>query len=432
MSANPDDVIYDVVGVGFGPSNLALAIAIYEHNRENCSTAFLRAGFLERQEKFAWHSGMLMDGARMQVSFMKDLVTLRRPTSEFTFVNYLHQRGRLLDFINHKTMHPLRLEFHDYLEWAAARFSDIITYRAEVIDIVPVSIDERVAYLDVIAQRAGGLGGKLSVRTRNLVIGTGLTPSVPPGTRLSQRIWHSSELLDRLGVLPAKSARRFVVVGAGQSAAEVADYLHDRFKNAEVHAVFSRYGYSPADDSPFVNQIFDPIAVDTFYYSPYAIRKSLLEYHAGTNYSVVDADLIERLYEKSYAEKISEAKRLFLHRMSKVVECDTAGDVVEVTVEDLAINAKTKISADALIYATGYRQTDPLRALGSAAELCEQGGEGAVRIERDYRIATSGDVTCGIYLQGGTEHSHGISSPLLSNVAIRAGEIVASLLGTKS
>jgi L-ornithine N5-oxygenase len=40
---------------------------------------------------------------------------------------------------------------------------------------------------------------------------------------------------------------------------------------------------------------------------------------------------------------------------------------------------------------------------------------------------TSCDVEAGIFLQGATEHVHGISSGLLSNTAIRAGEIVASV-----
>jgi len=35
----------------------------------------------------------------------------------------------------------------------------------------------------------------------------------------------------------------------------------------------------------------------------------------------------------------------------------------------------------------------------------------------------------GIYLQGGTEHTHGITSSLLSNTAIRAAEILASIVG---
>ena len=43
---------------------------------------------------------MKLDGATMQVSFLKDLVTLRNPRSAFTFVNYLHSVGRLDEFIN--------------------------------------------------------------------------------------------------------------------------------------------------------------------------------------------------------------------------------------------------------------------------------------------------------------------------------------------
>ncbi|MBQ3659658.1 MAG: PDZ domain-containing protein, partial [Bacteroidales bacterium] len=37
----------------------------------------------------------------MQVSYLKDLATLRNPRSGFSFVSYLHDRGRLVDFINY-------------------------------------------------------------------------------------------------------------------------------------------------------------------------------------------------------------------------------------------------------------------------------------------------------------------------------------------
>src|ERR1041384_4867731 len=94
--------IYDIVGIGFGPSNLALAIALTEHN-EQAETP-VTAVFLERQQAFGSHRGMLLDDATMQVSFLKDLVTMRNPTSRFSFLNYLHERGRLVDFINHKTL----------------------------------------------------------------------------------------------------------------------------------------------------------------------------------------------------------------------------------------------------------------------------------------------------------------------------------------
>ncbi|MGH3486991.1 MAG: L-lysine 6-monooxygenase, partial [Actinopolymorphaceae bacterium] len=49
------------------------------------------------------------------------------------------------------------------------------------------------------------------------------------------------------------------------------------------------------------------------------------------------------------------------------------------------------------------------------------------RVGRDYRVVTAPEVRGGIYLQGGTEHTHGITSSLLSNTAVRAGEILASV-----
>src|ERR687888_463671 len=86
----------------------------------------------------SWHRGMLIDGAVMQVSFLKDLATMRNPVSDFGFVSYLHSRGRLADFINHKILFPTREEFHDYLSWAAARVSQLVRYGTEVARLQPV------------------------------------------------------------------------------------------------------------------------------------------------------------------------------------------------------------------------------------------------------------------------------------------------------
>jgi L-ornithine N5-monooxygenase len=252
----------DVVGIGFGPSNLALAIAIDEHNRRPDTATPLTAEFVERQPRFGWHRGMLIDDATMQVSFLKDLVTLRNPASEFSFVSYLHSRGRLADFINHKILFPLRIEFHDYLEWAAARFEHLVAYDEEATDVEPVVEDGTVVGFDVVSGDGAGRGITVR-RARNVVVATGLAPSLPPEARLGARVWHNLDLLDRVETLPETPApRRFVVVGAGQSAAEVVEFLHRRFPTAEVCSVFARWGYTPSDDTPYANRIFDPDAVD--------------------------------------------------------------------------------------------------------------------------------------------------------------------------
>jgi L-ornithine N5-oxygenase len=66
--------------------------------------------------------------------------------------------------------------------------------------------------------------------------------------------------------------------------------------------VFARYGFSPADDSSFANQIFDPAAVDDFYAAPDPVNTMIMGYHANTGNSVVHPDLITELGRPSGAE----------------------------------------------------------------------------------------------------------------------------------
>jgi L-ornithine N5-oxygenase len=409
--------VYDLVGVGFGPSNLALAIALAEHNA--VSPDRTTGVFLERQPRFGWHRGMLIEDATMQVSFLKDLVTLRNPTSEFSFLCYLHSKDRLIDFINHKNLFPLRVEFHDYLEWAAAKVDDLVCYGHEVLSVEPAD-----GFLDVTVRSPDGVS---VYRARNIVFATGLRPYLPASVVPSPRVWHNKDLLVRAGELA--DGGRFVVVGAGQSAAEVAAFLHERFPAAEVCAVFSRYGYSPADDSAFANRIFDPAAVDAYFDAPADVKQSLVDYHGNTNYSVVDIDLIDELYRRVYREKVLGAQRLRLLNVSRVTETVETASGVRTTVESLATGERTVLDADAVIYATGYRPADPGPLLASCP--CDRDEAGRLRVGRDYRVVTEPAFGPGIYLQGGTEHTHGITSSLLSNTAIRAAEILASIAGAR-
>ncbi|MEO5876653.1 MAG: lysine N(6)-hydroxylase/L-ornithine N(5)-oxygenase family protein [Streptosporangiaceae bacterium] len=407
--------VHDVVGIGFGPSNLALAVALEEEYGSGVD-----AVFYEKQPAFGWHRGMLLEGATMQVSFLKDLVTMRNPASPYSFLSYLQERGRLVDFINHKTMYPSRMEFHDYLEWVAASFTRLVRYGSEVVSVRPHDRET----LEVTLQQGGELRTCL---TRNLVIATGLDPVLPEGVQQGERIWHTEELLHRLGTLGGHEPGRFIVVGAGQSAAEAVEHLHTRFPRAEICAVFSRYGYSPADDSAFANRIFDPPAVDHFFSAPAEVKSLLLAYSRNTNYSVVDLDLIDELYRRSYAEKVQGVQRLRIFNASRLleVEADEAG--VRAEIHFLPSGEVSTLDADVIVYATGYRERNPFDLLGEAAAHCQVRDGGGPVVERDYRIATGPELTCGIYLQGATERTHGIASSLLSMTAVRTGEIVQSI-----
>jgi L-ornithine N5-oxygenase len=427
----PHTEIHDVLGIGFGPSNLALAIAVEEHNAAAPEGQRIRAAFLERQPRFGWHRGMLIDDATMQVSFLKDLVTMRNPTSDYSFLCYLREQGRLVDFLNAKTLFPLRIEFHDYFAWATARVARLVDYSTEVVSVEPVTgPDGEIHWFDVVSRDPDMPGGGTVVRrARNLCVAVGLEPHLPPGTVRSDRVWHTSELLPRVAELAESGApvRRAVVLGAGQSAAEAVDYLHRSFPDAEVCAVFAKYGYTPADDSPFANRIFDPEAVDLYFQSSPAVKQSLFDYHRSTNYSVVDQELIESLYATRYRERVQGRERLRMLNVSRIREVTEQQDRLDVTVEFLPTGGREVLSADLLVHATGYRPRDLTAVLGDAAKLCLRDETDAVRVGRDHRAELAPGTTAGIYLQGGTEHTHGITSTLLSNTAVRAGEIFESL-----
>ncbi|MGH3674522.1 MAG: lysine N(6)-hydroxylase/L-ornithine N(5)-oxygenase family protein [Mycobacterium sp.] len=398
-----------MLGIGFGPSNLALAVALAERG--------MRAVFLEAQPQFGWHRDMLLPASRMQIPFLKDLVTLRNAKSDFTFVNYLSKHGRLVDFIGRHTLFPSRVEFHDYLEWVAGHFTDQVRYGQRAVKVS--------------ATRAG-----FAVHTETgqimpagtLVLGAGLRPVLPKGVERTARQWHSHCLLSGLAGLRSDSPQRFAVVGAGQSAAEVVAHLHQSYPRAEVHAVFTRYGYSLADDSSFTNRIFDPAAVDDFFGADELVRRRLLDYHRSANYSAVDLQLIEELYSREYAERVAGTRRLFMHNASEIVDAQESSDGVRLTITNLANHSEESLDCDAVVYATGYAPTDVKSFLGELAGHYEFDVSGRPVVTRDYRLAGKSTAPGDVFLNGSVEHTHGLGATLLSNVAVRAGEIVDAVV----
>ncbi|MGD7411917.1 ornithine monooxygenase, partial [Salmonella sp. gx-f9] len=64
---------YDVVGIGFGPANLALAIALEEAGFAGSCL------FLERRPSPQWQPEMLLPRSDIQNHPCRDLVTPRNP-----------------------------------------------------------------------------------------------------------------------------------------------------------------------------------------------------------------------------------------------------------------------------------------------------------------------------------------------------------------
>ncbi|TCJ30699.1 lysine N(6)-hydroxylase/L-ornithine N(5)-oxygenase family protein [Parafrankia sp. BMG5.11] len=414
--------VVDIIGIGFGPANLSLAIAIEERNGARPAADRVTARFVEAQPRFGWHDGMLLPGTTMQISFLKDLATMRSPTSSYSFLNYLHERGRLSDFINLKSFFPTRLEFRDYLAWAAARVNVPVSYGARA-----TRVDHDGAAFTVMV--SGGGGGREAVRARSVVVATGLRPVLPDGIEAGPRVFHNHGLLSSLDRLPSTPHGRFLVVGAGQSAAEVAAYLHDTYPAAEVHASIRSFGYVPSDNTPYANRIFDPASVGEYYTAPPDVKQQLLRRHWSTNYAAVDAELIDDLYRREYDEKLRGVRRLFVHRVTEVESLREGPGGVVVALRDLGARARTPLEVDAVVFATGFRPSDPRGLLGDGIDLeaALDGDESLVA--RDYSLRVPG-LEGRIFLSGGVQHSHGLSSSLLSTLAVRAGEILEAAVPT--
>jgi len=411
----------DILGIGFGPSNLSLAIAIEEFNDRHRAGRQLTARFVDVRPQFGWHDGMLLPGTTMQISFLKDLVSLRTPTSPFTFLNYLQEQGRLSDFINLKTFFPTRREFHGYLSWAANRLDIPVSYGTRA-----TCIDWRGGRFEVTLESVVDGSEMTRVAARNVVIGAGIQAVLPEGIVPGARVFHNHQLLHKLAELPARPHGRFLVVGSGQSAAEVAAYLHDSYPDAEVHASFRRFGYSPSDDTPYANRIFDPEAVDEFYTAPPELKQQLLDYHWQTNYSAVDADLIRDLYRREYDESTRGVRRLVVHKVTGIERLSEGPDGVTVTIRDLGDRGSTTLEVDAVVFATGFRPADTRSMLGPSIDGSSSFEGDLPIVERDYRLRLP-SVPERIFLNGGVQHSHGLTSSLLSNVAVRAADILRAI-----
>lgn len=416
----------DVVGIGFGPANLALAIAFAEHEGGDGRRPSLR--FFERQESFGWHRGMLIEEGTMQISFLKDLVTLRNPQSAFSFINYLKQCGRLSDFINLHTHFPSRLEFHDYLRWCAGFVDDQVRYGQEVVSIEPVrEADGRVGRW-LIGARSPKSDTRHYTYAKTVVLGRGISPAFPPGVVRSERVWHAAELLSRIDGIDPRPGDTFAVVGAGQSAAEIVSHLHRRFGDVYIHAIHSRHGYSPADDSPFVNGLFDPKAVDHFFALEPAARETLLSNHSNTNYGVVDIELIQEIYRNWYQERVAGRHRLHFHRHSQLCSVARVDDSLQLELRSLENGTTRSLAANFLVCATGYGAPGFASIFSAEAMALIDRSAGSCSVSRQYEIELHPDVSARLFTQEDREMTHGLTATLLSNLAVRSGEIAGEIV----
>ncbi len=424
---------FDVVGVGFGPANLALAIALEEAPE---ATEMSRL-FLEAKPGPAWHPGMLLEDSLIQITVLKDLATVRNPQSRFTFLNYLKEKGRLFEFLNLRDLFPSRVEFNDYLGWVAAALAHRARFGREVVSIRPVSGDEpgSVELLGV-TSRDLLTGETEEILTGNIVLATGGVPASPLPLVPGGRAFHTHEFLDRMrsDYPDRQRAYKFAVVGAGQSGAELFNYLLTHYPNAEVTATLRRFAYKPVDESHFTNEIFFPEKVDWLYSLSDEKRMFVLDMCRDVNYAVVDAPLIRNIYRRIYDERVEGKHRANIMPFLELREIEERSMSVCARFENLIEEKPVELELDALIVATGYHWPSDHPLLAQLSSYLERdpaplpGSGFEYRMRREYRVESTPGFAPGVYLQGFSERRHGASETVLSLLPIRAGNILDSLV----
>lgn len=413
--------IHDLIGIGFGPSNIALAITLEEKKQHGFN---VDAFFIEKQPGFAWHANMMLDNTHMQISFLKDLATMRNPSSYFTFINYLHQKQRLQDFINLKTFFPSRHEFNDYLAWAAAHFNNRCAYGEEVFEVLPEKRNDEVTLLRI---RSRDSHNVIHERlARNLIVSVGGMPSIPEcflPLENDARVFHSSGYLREIA--RHEGAKKVAVLGAGQSAAEIFMDLHNRPGAPHVDLIMRARAIKPSDDSPFVNEIFNADFTDFVFSRSDQDRTALLDEFWHTNYAAPDLVLIEQIFNVFYQQRVTGNTCHRFLRRHEVIDANAASEGVQLVLRDLNSGREYSATYDAIVLATGYSRDYHKSLLGPLSPYM-----GDFTVDRQYRLQSTPNFRPAVFLQGACESSHGLSDTLLSITAIRTDEIGRALLGT--
>lgn len=175
---------------------------------------------------------------------------------------------------------------------------------------------------------------------------------------------------------------------------------------------------------------FTPDYTRYFHQLPEAVRDKLVpqqwQLHKG-----IDADTIAAIHDELY--------RRTLHggwpdaTLTPGVSVRTAGRVattkVELHLEHLQQGTRSRLTTDAVVLATGYRERPLDQMLAGLDPYIRRDSSERPRIDDQYRLVLDPSVTGSIHVQNAERHTHGVGAPDLGLAAWRSAAILNSLTG---
>lgn len=406
---------YDVIGVGLGPFNLGLAALLDP-------VADVRAAFFEASPGFAWHPGLMLPGTTLQVPFLADLVTLADPTSRWSFLNYLHERGRLYRFYFYERFHVPRAEFDAYARWVAESLPSC-RFGTRVTTVSPAAGGWRVGV-------STADGGVKEHTARSVVFGVGSRPSVPAAVRsvLGQDVFHTEDYLTYRE--KAVTAGSVTVVGSGQSAGEVvADLLEAGLPGGLTLDWFTRSrGFLPMEYSKLGLEHFTPEYTAYFHGLPAPLRD---EVRAGQDllYKGLSAETSERIYDLLYEATVDRDDPPITYaggcELLDVSPSPVPGRRWRLTWHHRDQDRTFARDTDIVVLGTGHEPA-PL-PVESGVVVTDALGRPEVSL--DYRLALASGAPSSLFAQNAELHTHGVGAPDLGLGAHRNAVIVNQLAG---
>jgi L-ornithine N5-monooxygenase len=421
--------VYDLIGIGFGPANVALAIALEEE-----ADAGLQAVFLEKSPVPQWQENMLLTGSDIQHHPVRDLVSLRNPRSRYSFINYLYENRRLIEHLNLPTPFPLRSEYADYVSWVRRTLTTRVDYGVAVLDIAYDPVAD--LYSVTTSRREVLLAQQIS-------LGPGRSPLVPEQFAglldARRRVVHLTDYLPAVRTFDPLTDGRIGIVGGSQSAVELALDIRRRFPSAVVDILTRSWSLRAKDHSPFSEEVYTPGFTDYYHGSSKAARRRLDRFTRPTNYSAADLDVLERLYVELYEDKLSGTVRTRILGDTEILHAATSSDgTVVLATRNATTGRRDELVFDRIVLATGFRDMGgsadnehhhPL--LDTVHRQLRTDTEGDLVVDRDYSVhPVTGAAP--IYLNGLCESTHGIGdSGSFSLLSLRAEVIVRSIIETR-
>ncbi|RJK98026.1 lysine N(6)-hydroxylase/L-ornithine N(5)-oxygenase family protein [Vallicoccus soli] len=407
--------VHDFVAVGIGPFNLGLAAL-------SAPVPDLSGVFLDAREEFAWHHGMMIEGATIQVPFLADLVTMADPTSPYSFLAYLKATGRLYPFYIRESFYPLRAEYDAYCRWVAGRVPGLRWgRRVERVEHDAALGAYRVHARDV---RSGASEVHLG---RRLVLGVGTAPWVPePARGLPGPAWHTASYLQHKEELQALG--HVTVVGSGQSAAEVyLDLLEDADRlGYRVDWVTRSPRFFPMEYTKLTLEMTSPDYVRYHHALP-AARRDALAREQRHLYKGISGDLVDAVYDTLYRKGVRGEVPTSLLTGVELVDAswDAERRRYALRLHHAEQGRTVTRTTSALVLATGYRAGVP-SFLDPVRHRIRWDARGRYDVALDYAVDVTGRE---VYVQNAEEHTHSLTAPDLGMGAHRSSVIINAMCG---